>query len=773
MNWQKRFFEKVNKMNSLKQERGSILVLTVILLPIMFAFLGFAFDFGNIYMHKARLQNVADAAALAGARAYLNSQTNEDPNDRDSVDGIVDRTGGKLAANSSATYKEGRSTPDVYNVRDTQKTKNRDYSKHIAADRAADEYIYRNIVNLGSEVKSDRWSHYAINSDNTDPKTFYRVGLYEEVPLYFLPIIQSIGKTQTVRAGAIAVVEKGTGDSGGGGGGTITHTSVFDNLFTFSESLFTKNNIYSDGTIITSFQGDMVYTHQNGLMDGDLGNNIYYESSTPGPAGDDNAISTNQNHWYESKGGKGSSSTTKINDPIIDTSFDTRAYLSAFQNKILSYPHKDLTTDTLYLSENAAAEAGVRSCVYYKQETIGPDTGTTFYYYPKDNNYFRRVSATGSFATVSQGGEVYNICYYRIPINQYQLTDYYVLCGKKEGDYRYYLLETTAKNTYTVSNKYIGGKLTVIDHGTWQEPKYELDKNIEINEIVNSSSYTCYHDSWNTPVGFIQTTKDAPSTNIYHVNRKLINNQTIDIYINSSIQGDDVNEPVYIIIDDVPQVHIYGTAETTRRPVIIVCLGESITQIKYEFQGGEFRGVIYAPISGFEHIQNLTGVFRGNIITKKINIEANSGMSFIQENFLENSSYTDADIKAVSDAHKQQIEAANAKLTDDIKKLIRDRLGITEAQQNDLNWFNSLRYPEKQSLFVKWKALYEEYKNNPAIRNVLWPWNEHFNIDVGEVVTSGDKLRLINFRTDYLDSNQENAVVDPFIFLSLEKPDAY
>jgi hypothetical protein len=148
-------------------------------------------------------------------------------------------------------------------------------------------------------------------------------------------------------------------------------------------------------------------------------------------------------------------------------------------------------------------------------------------------------------------------------------------------------------------------------------------------------------------------------------------------------------------------------------------------------------------------------------------------MSFIQENFLDNSSYTDADIKAVSDAHKQQIEAANAKLTDDIKKLIRDRLGITEAQQNDLNWFNSLRYPEKQSLFVKWKALYEEYKNDPAIRNVLWPWNEHFNIDVGEVVTSGDKLRLINFRTDYLDSNQENAVVDPFIFLSLEKPDAY
>ena len=77
MTWQKEIVEKLKRMNWLKQERGSVLVLTVVLLPILFAFLGFGYDLGNIYMHKSRLQNVADAAALAGARAYLDSQANE------------------------------------------------------------------------------------------------------------------------------------------------------------------------------------------------------------------------------------------------------------------------------------------------------------------------------------------------------------------------------------------------------------------------------------------------------------------------------------------------------------------------------------------------------------------------------------------------------------------------------------------------------------------------------------------------------------------------
>ena len=80
--------EKIKNINSLYNERGSILVLTALLLPIMFGCLGIAYDVGTVYMHKARLQNVADAAALAGGRAYLQSQTKT--NGKDSVDGTME-----------------------------------------------------------------------------------------------------------------------------------------------------------------------------------------------------------------------------------------------------------------------------------------------------------------------------------------------------------------------------------------------------------------------------------------------------------------------------------------------------------------------------------------------------------------------------------------------------------------------------------------------------------------------------------------------------------
>lgn len=48
-------------------QRGSILVLTAVLLPIMLAFTGLAVDIGYVYVQHAHMQNVADAAALAGA----------------------------------------------------------------------------------------------------------------------------------------------------------------------------------------------------------------------------------------------------------------------------------------------------------------------------------------------------------------------------------------------------------------------------------------------------------------------------------------------------------------------------------------------------------------------------------------------------------------------------------------------------------------------------------------------------------------------------------
>lgn len=776
MSLYRKVLEKMKKINCIQKERGAIFVLTAVLLPIMFGCLGIAYDVGTIYMHKARLQNVADAAALAGGRAYLQSQTKTNANDRDSID---DDTNGK----AEKEYAIGGSHTQSGN--------------HPDADAAADAYIFKNIINLGGKVKSDKYSHYALkgikkSGDNyiAADEIFYRIGLSETVRLYFLPVLTN-RRSEIVRAGSVVLVQPGTTTvipGSGGGSTTITHTSIFDNLFTFSESLFTRNNIQSNGTIEQSFIGDMVYTHQNGLLDGDLNKSIYYDSSTPGPAGDDNATNTNQNHWYETKGGAGSSSTAKINDPIIDTTFDTKAYLEAFRSK-LNGPHVDVSdspSNRFYVTGNS--DIYVKCDVKYQLNGEGS--------YRKDGDVYYLLDLNGNDVTFEENGKEYKICYYK-------LSERYVRCGKCDDDINYYLLN----NNGNITNCFI--EVKILDQWgnksitpfvkinettkylglTWDaEPKFVYGD----NQHYTPNLLTI--DDLNPKVGlplavtsdkFTEKSTDYGSgtSNIYHVllHRLSDPNQihdTVDIVIDQPIPGDE-NEPVYILIEGINQVHILGNATTTRRPVILVFLSDATTKIKYEFTGAEFKGVIYAPVSGFEHVQNLTGVFRGNIITKNINIEASSKMTWIQENFLENENYTDEAIKAISDANKQKIEAANATLTDELKQKIRERLGITEEQQNSMDWYNNLRYPEKQSLFTKWKALFDEYKNDPAIRNILWPWNEHFDIEAGEdqIVTTDENLRLINYRTEYQvnedGSVPENKVLDPFIFETLAKPNSY
>ena len=120
----------MKKIQLLWEERGDILVLTALLLPIMFGCLGIAYDLGNIYIHKARLQNVTDAAALAGGRAYLQSQL---------------KTGESVHKDTYDSYTNGNVTDEEY-VIGGSKTRS---GYHPDADKAADDYIYKNIVNLG------------------------------------------------------------------------------------------------------------------------------------------------------------------------------------------------------------------------------------------------------------------------------------------------------------------------------------------------------------------------------------------------------------------------------------------------------------------------------------------------------------------------------------------------------------------------------------------------------------------------------------------------
>lgn len=113
--------------NKANRQKGVIIVMTALLLPVMLACAGVAFDFGRLYMEKARMQNIVDAAALAGLVEFKQHEHYVDGTGR-----LVDRI--PLAAVKDNTLSD-------------------EFLERINA--AADEYL---IKNAGDEFRtgSDR-----------------------------------------------------------------------------------------------------------------------------------------------------------------------------------------------------------------------------------------------------------------------------------------------------------------------------------------------------------------------------------------------------------------------------------------------------------------------------------------------------------------------------------------------------------------------------------------------------------------------------------------
>lgn len=55
------------KVNCLKKQRGTVVVVVTIALPILLLIMGMALDFGHVFVNKTRLQNALDATALSAA----------------------------------------------------------------------------------------------------------------------------------------------------------------------------------------------------------------------------------------------------------------------------------------------------------------------------------------------------------------------------------------------------------------------------------------------------------------------------------------------------------------------------------------------------------------------------------------------------------------------------------------------------------------------------------------------------------------------------------
>ncbi len=77
----------------MKNERGQAMVLVVFAIVGMLAIAGLAIDGGRLHAQRRQVQNAADAAAMAGARALLQSRIDECEDDASSLNDIDDAVG--------------------------------------------------------------------------------------------------------------------------------------------------------------------------------------------------------------------------------------------------------------------------------------------------------------------------------------------------------------------------------------------------------------------------------------------------------------------------------------------------------------------------------------------------------------------------------------------------------------------------------------------------------------------------------------------------------
>ena len=187
-------------MSIFKKQKGAVTIITAVMLPVVLAFTGIAVDIGRLYVEKAKLQNLADAAATSALVEMR--KTN-----------LVDKNIGK-----TMKYKIGSGTLTT-TIPIGALSDNSDVIVAIRDDvnAAAYDYLSKN-GHLGtfddSKSKVETVFYTTKTSDpvvvTDDARTYneryyYEVILSKEFPVFFARIIHP--KDVKVRAGAVCMID--------------------------------------------------------------------------------------------------------------------------------------------------------------------------------------------------------------------------------------------------------------------------------------------------------------------------------------------------------------------------------------------------------------------------------------------------------------------------------------------------------------------------------------------------------------------------------------
>ena len=210
----------------IKEQRGAVIILFAVLIPFLMCFAGLVVDFGNLYAHYSRLQNAADAAALAGGNAFAES-------------------GGDL---------------------DT-------------ANEFAQSYVITN------DQRASFKSPPTIQEKNN--KFYYVVVLKERVSLYFLRYFPRIGADTEISATSCARISVQGNNSGDNGGGFFLFDNLFTAKQGFDSVNSIQNpdnhNIPQNQNSCSTYHGNIVIGDEGAFNE--ASRNVYLQPEAFGTDG--------------------------------------------------------------------------------------------------------------------------------------------------------------------------------------------------------------------------------------------------------------------------------------------------------------------------------------------------------------------------------------------------------------------------------------------------------------------------------------------------------
>ena len=176
-------------MEKFTKQKGAIAVMTAILLPVLLTFTGIAIDVGRLYVEKAKLQNLADAAAIS-AMVELKK-----------LPGY--KTGsGKISTTVPIGAVTNNSKPEITQYGDAGADYYLTKNAHLGSFLTGTEGVERNVYALRSQDSAENLLLYEVPVTN---RFYYEIILSKDFPVYFARFVHP--DDIQVRAGAVCMVD--------------------------------------------------------------------------------------------------------------------------------------------------------------------------------------------------------------------------------------------------------------------------------------------------------------------------------------------------------------------------------------------------------------------------------------------------------------------------------------------------------------------------------------------------------------------------------------